>query len=319
MDFRAALNILELPPSATREDVRRAYRELAKVWHPDRFQGDERLRQKAEGKLKDINEAYRVLQQWSGNNKPNTTHPQDKGPTATERPAQPRPAAEEPPRTARTPPVGSKREPQPTGNSKTRPLAHWAIRVGIFVLFYVVTHTAEVSRNLTGTPLGDLHPAPQVTRGNDPFDTPYFRNLAQQQNGNQFGAAPKGLIVDDLGVLNKPSIRTPVPVKPATAQKKGSLSGQDSHPAARASIGSTKDEVPAAQGTPTEFRWERQYNCWLDKRHGEYAEQRLQTIEVVYGADAITKQEYALCRSARWDEASESWVPTQQPAAVTER
>jgi curved DNA-binding protein CbpA len=32
------------------------------VWHPDRFGSDVRLRQKAEDKLKQVNEAYRVLQ-----------------------------------------------------------------------------------------------------------------------------------------------------------------------------------------------------------------------------------------------------------------
>ena len=37
-----------------------------KVWHPDRFGGDARLRVKAEAKLQRINEAYRVLQSDAG-------------------------------------------------------------------------------------------------------------------------------------------------------------------------------------------------------------------------------------------------------------
>jgi curved DNA-binding protein CbpA len=57
-----ALDILALRPGATPSEVKEAYRDLVKVWHPDRFGNDVRLRQKAELQLKLINEAYRVLQ-----------------------------------------------------------------------------------------------------------------------------------------------------------------------------------------------------------------------------------------------------------------
>lgn len=50
--------ILGLEPGTSQEDVKRAYRDMAKVWHPDRFPNDPRLQQKAEAKLRDINEAY---------------------------------------------------------------------------------------------------------------------------------------------------------------------------------------------------------------------------------------------------------------------
>ncbi len=57
--------ILELKPGASREEVRRAYTDLVKVWHPDRFTHDPRLQQKAQEKLKEINEAYERLQAGS--------------------------------------------------------------------------------------------------------------------------------------------------------------------------------------------------------------------------------------------------------------
>lgn len=41
--------------------VKEAYRDLAKVWHPDRFPGDDRLAEKAQEKLRVINEAYQRL------------------------------------------------------------------------------------------------------------------------------------------------------------------------------------------------------------------------------------------------------------------
>jgi hypothetical protein len=57
-----AYQTLELPPGAQLEEVKSAYRDLAKVWHPDRYQNEpERLRLKAESKLKEITLAYRVL------------------------------------------------------------------------------------------------------------------------------------------------------------------------------------------------------------------------------------------------------------------
>lgn len=53
--------ILEISPGATDAEIRSAWRELNKVWHPDRFGDDEVLRKKAEEKLKRINQAYEVL------------------------------------------------------------------------------------------------------------------------------------------------------------------------------------------------------------------------------------------------------------------
>ncbi|UCC39695.1 MAG: J domain-containing protein [Candidatus Aminicenantes bacterium] len=53
--------ILELEPGASPEEVKQAYRDLAKVWHPDRFSHDPSLQKKAQEKLKEINEAYEKL------------------------------------------------------------------------------------------------------------------------------------------------------------------------------------------------------------------------------------------------------------------
>lgn len=54
--------ILEIEPGATDEEIRRAWRELTLVWHPDRFENDSELRAKAEERLKRINQAYQMLQ-----------------------------------------------------------------------------------------------------------------------------------------------------------------------------------------------------------------------------------------------------------------
>ena len=53
--------ILELEPGASQAEIKQAYRDLAIVWHPDRFADNPRLREKAEAKLKQINAAYNSL------------------------------------------------------------------------------------------------------------------------------------------------------------------------------------------------------------------------------------------------------------------
>lgn len=58
--------MLGLAADATSVEVKEAYRDLVKVWHPDRFGSDARLCAKAEEELKRINEAYTVLQEGGG-------------------------------------------------------------------------------------------------------------------------------------------------------------------------------------------------------------------------------------------------------------
>jgi hypothetical protein len=60
-----ALNILGLEADASASDIKGAYRDLVKVWHPDRFGNDLPLRRKAEEHLKQINLAYQCLQGYT--------------------------------------------------------------------------------------------------------------------------------------------------------------------------------------------------------------------------------------------------------------
>jgi COMPASS component SWD3 len=56
--------ILGLSVGASQADVKHAYRELAKVWHPDRFTHDPQGKQQAEAQFKQINEAYNYLRDY---------------------------------------------------------------------------------------------------------------------------------------------------------------------------------------------------------------------------------------------------------------
>jgi hypothetical protein len=62
MTVSDALRIFNLQAGCSADDVRQAYLDLVKVWHPDRFQSDGRLTARAERELRDINEAYAILQ-----------------------------------------------------------------------------------------------------------------------------------------------------------------------------------------------------------------------------------------------------------------
>lgn len=60
-DLDKAYELLGVKPGVSSRELKAAHRDLAKVWHPDRFQHDPRLQEKAQEKLKEINEAYDLL------------------------------------------------------------------------------------------------------------------------------------------------------------------------------------------------------------------------------------------------------------------
>ena len=53
-----AFAVLGVPASASLADVKRAYRKLVAVWHPDRFARDPQRQSQAQERLKEINAAY---------------------------------------------------------------------------------------------------------------------------------------------------------------------------------------------------------------------------------------------------------------------
>lgn len=56
-----ALRTLGLREGASWNEIRDTYRDLVKVWHPDRFSDDGKLRSRAEEKLKEVNAAFQCL------------------------------------------------------------------------------------------------------------------------------------------------------------------------------------------------------------------------------------------------------------------
>ena len=64
MNLQQCLKILELENLGSFQDAKRAYKDLVRVWHPDRFQGNPRLKQKADQKLREINLAFTFLSEY---------------------------------------------------------------------------------------------------------------------------------------------------------------------------------------------------------------------------------------------------------------
>ena len=61
MDLKECLEILGLKNATSQKQVKTAYRNMVRTWHPDRFPFDAELRKHAEEKLRNINIAYERL------------------------------------------------------------------------------------------------------------------------------------------------------------------------------------------------------------------------------------------------------------------
>jgi TPR repeat protein len=108
--------ILGLEPGASHKAVKKAYRDLVKTWHPDQFHNDQKLRQEAEEKLKQINVAFERVQEYRASH-PSPPNPR---PSQPSRPYPPAPAAPSPKPKSRSTPAQSKPANSQPANSASQ-------------------------------------------------------------------------------------------------------------------------------------------------------------------------------------------------------
>ena len=126
-DSLAALRKLGLEAGATHHQIKQAHRDLAAVWHPDRFEGNERLRKRAEQELKQINAARDFLLGGSSN------YAEEREPDSPHEP--PRTSQPPPPTDVPTEPSGDTTPPSPATNLTETQLATGAACLCLFAAF----------------------------------------------------------------------------------------------------------------------------------------------------------------------------------------
>lgn len=68
-ECKTSRDVLGVPVGASQEVIKEAHRDLAKVWHPDRFrEDDQRVRRRSEIMMQEVNDAYMHLQSHAAKN-----------------------------------------------------------------------------------------------------------------------------------------------------------------------------------------------------------------------------------------------------------
>lgn len=80
-NIRCCYEILGLKPGSSQDEIKQAYKDLAFVWHPDRYSHNPRLQQKAQDKLKEIISAYEFLNSYNSSSINQVSHSQSQPPT----------------------------------------------------------------------------------------------------------------------------------------------------------------------------------------------------------------------------------------------
>jgi TPR repeat protein len=145
-DILKCCQTLGVEPGVSAKALKKAYRDLVKTWHPDRFHNSPKQRQEAEEKLKHINLAFERVQEYRASRPPQSTARPSR-PSGTE-PSAPFPKPKPPsvkPRPKPTPKPPARNATQPGAPKKTPPLEQsettgqrWGRPVSITVAFAIL-------------------------------------------------------------------------------------------------------------------------------------------------------------------------------------
>jgi hypothetical protein len=247
-DYAYYLGVLGVSSRATPEEIRLAYLDLVKVWHPDRFSHDLRLRRKAQEKLKDVNEAF----EWIKANP--LRGPEVSGFARASQPARerPRPAPErKAPATA----------PQTAGTAPPR----WVAPVRINRWAWMVALVARVVwRSLATNQNKPTQPAPEASV---PVYSPNSESRREsshvigsdRSNASHTREHTPNFETGQISADRSDGLPEPVTPEPhadpivAETRRESKIAPRRTEISGYFKVGSTRDAVLAVQGTPTEF------------------------------------------------------------------
>ena len=245
--------MLELDSHATQKEIKTAYRTLIKVWHPDRFQGDQTLRYSAEQKLKNVNIAYRILTDTSE-------------PKRSSKPTPPGAASQTEPATTKTAADWTPEIDRATMLSiRLRRMFGLLFKIAVLAFAILIGRYIWIAFDLPGLSSGDMHRVYDAGLDNVQKELPGPQHrllLAVEHDLRRLGlngvAASVATAFESDEATAKadeaPQTETATSSKPA--RKLSAKQSANPPPAPQVirsyiTIGSTRDEVIAKQGTPT--------------------------------------------------------------------
>ena len=185
------LQVLELEPDATIHQVKRAYRTLAMVWHPDRFSSNDKLRNTAQEKLKKINEAY----EWLIKNKDllplklNSKYNFDTGKDYTTSSQ----ANKEPQR----------QNPNPASQQNSATFNNGGIKIRYFILIAAVFFFFIWINNITNPQYNDGNTSVSSSSSSEKSTTPKnYPNQNENSTSTDLNISPSSLIVSNNSDIN---------------------------------------------------------------------------------------------------------------------
>ena len=258
-----ALHVLGLEYGASDDEIKDTYRTLAKVWHPDRFESDKKLKTTAEEKLKEFNSAFQLLTMpssgWVSPNpspgrppsRPNPSEPQTEQPQPEPQEQKPRTEGQSASAATKRPPSKNRSQqnspPSRRKPNHSRPTRVSAEKAGLgflgviaaVILIWVgayVGHEKSRTRSISSRPAAPVvsgSPAQQPPVAQQPHDdVPLTKTLPQPP--------PYG---EEQGHKTAPTAKSPEQLlkpRPPVIDE-----------ARYFTVGSKVDEVLAVQGMPT--------------------------------------------------------------------
>ena len=150
-EINRCYRVLELEPGASLEQVKQAWRELVKVWHPDRFPNDAKLQRKAQERLKDINGAYEMLEKYLTSGTPPPRSRATSSQSSESHRQENRERQET--KSERTEPPSPPPQPESSPTSapaKSNAGVIWAVVVGVVIVLLVLANSGNDSNRSGG-------------------------------------------------------------------------------------------------------------------------------------------------------------------------